>query len=139
RAKVAAGLRHNVFVARRPLAIAAALEQACLDQGLEPPRENVGRDTEALLEFIEPRQAVEGVAQDEHAPPLTHSLQAAGDRTLHLAKALAPHGGPHSLAYCKSYNRDYHYASQFLTRREFFRAPQGHADRTKMSAGHILL
>ena len=45
----------HVFVARRPLAVAAALQQARLDQGIEPAGQHVGRDAEAFLEFVEAR------------------------------------------------------------------------------------
>jgi hypothetical protein len=42
--------------ARRSLAVAAAFEKTRFDQGLEPPRQNVRGDPEALLELVEARQ-----------------------------------------------------------------------------------
>src|SRR5215469_10690302 len=91
RPKVAPGISQDVFVARWSFAVAAAFEQTRFDQGLEPSCQNVGRDPEALLELIEARQSERRIAQDEDAPPLPDPLQAAGDRALHVAKALAPH------------------------------------------------
>ena len=82
----------DVFVARRSFAVAAAFEQPGFDQGLEPSRQDIGRDPEALLELIEPRQPERRIAQNEYAPPLPDPLEAAGDRALHVAEALAPHG-----------------------------------------------
>ena len=92
RPKIASGFGQHVFVARRSFAIAAAFEQTRFDQGLEPPRQDVGRNPQALLKLVEPRQAERRIAQNEDAPPLADPLQAAGDRALHVAEALAPHG-----------------------------------------------
>jgi hypothetical protein len=50
-----------------------------------------GCDAKALLELIEPPHSIKRVAHDEHAPPFPDALQAAGDRTSHFFKALAPH------------------------------------------------
>jgi hypothetical protein len=36
---------------------------------------------------------VQGITEDEDAPPLADSFQAAGDRALHPAEAFALHGG----------------------------------------------
>ena len=91
RAEIAAARGQHIFVARRMLAVAPALQQPGLDQRIEPPRQHVGGDAEALLELIEARQAVQGVAQDEDAPPLAHPLEAAGDRARHVVEALALH------------------------------------------------
>ena len=91
RPKVAAGLGQDVFVARRSFAIAAAFEQAFLDQGIEPPRQHVGRDPRLSWNSSKPRQSERRVAQNEDAPPLADPLQAAGDGALHVAEALAPH------------------------------------------------
>ena len=85
--KIAAARGRHIFIARRMIALAAAFEQSGLDQRIQSPREHVRRDAEALLKLVEARHPVQGVAHDEHAPPLTHALQAAGDRTRHLAKA----------------------------------------------------
>src|SRR6266850_877227 len=63
--EVAAALGQYEFVARRPLTVELALEQSCLDQALEPARQHVGRDTEALLELVEPLEPVKGVANDQ--------------------------------------------------------------------------
>ena len=66
-------------MAKRPLAVDALLEQAALDQAVQPPRQNVGRDVEALLKLVEPRQALEGVPQQQDAPPFADSVEAARD------------------------------------------------------------
>src|SRR5262249_3692853 len=94
RPEVAAALRENIFVSRRPLAILAALEQAAFDQGIQAPGQHIGRDIEALLELVEPRQSVKGIPEDQDAPPLTHTLKAARDGTLHISEAFTLHDGP---------------------------------------------
>src|SRR5579883_3601405 len=90
--EIAAALGQHIFGTRRPLAITPALEQAARHQRAEPPRQDVGRDVEALLELVEARQALEGVAQNQDAPPFADALEAAGDRALHGAEAFALHG-----------------------------------------------
>ena len=91
RTEIAPARGRHVFVARRPLAVAAALQQPGVDQGIEPPRQHVGGDVEAFLKFIEAPQAVQGVPQDEDAPPFADPLQAAGDRARHAVEVLALH------------------------------------------------
>src|SRR5207244_2466779 len=87
-----AGPPRSVGACARPMrAVAAPLQEARLDQSAESPRQHIGRDAEALLELVEAREAVQGVAQDQHAPPLADPFQAAGDRTRHAAEALALH------------------------------------------------
>jgi hypothetical protein len=51
----------------------------------------VGRDVQSLLEFVKAREPVQGVANDQDAPPLADALQAASNRTGHLAEAFALH------------------------------------------------
>src|SRR6266481_4308585 len=92
--EVATTLGRQVFVAGRSLAIAAALQQSGLDQGVEAPGQHIGSDVEALLELVEAGQPVQRVAKDQNAPPFADPLEAAGDRALHVAKALALHGAP---------------------------------------------
>jgi hypothetical protein len=99
-AEVAAALGQQVFVARRPLAVEPPLEHARVHQGREPARQHVRGNAEALLELVEPGLAGEGVAQDQHAPPLADLLEAAGDRTSHVGEALALHRRHHSLVTC---------------------------------------
>src|SRR3984893_17456887 len=104
RPKVTAGLRQQIFVARRSFDVAATLEQAGFDQDLQAPRQDIGCDSQALLELIETGQAVRRIAQNEDAPPFPDALEAAGDRALHVAEALVPHGfGSRSLACCNPY------------------------------------
>src|SRR5262249_24300967 len=91
RTKVAAGISQDIPVARWSFAVAAAFEQTRFDQRLEASCQDVGSDPEALLELIEARQSERRIAPAEGAPPLPDPLQAAGDRALHVAKALASH------------------------------------------------
>ena len=58
RAEIAPARGQHIFVARRVLAVAPALQQAGLDQRVEPARQHVRRDAEALLELVEARQPV---------------------------------------------------------------------------------
>ncbi len=51
RPEVATALGQAIFVARRPRAVAVARQQSALDQRIEAPRQHVGRDFQALLEF----------------------------------------------------------------------------------------
>ena len=100
-AEVAAALGQHVFVARRPLAVEAPLEHARVSTSAASRRVSMfERDAEALLELVEPRHAGEGVAQDQHAPPLADLLEAAGDRAGHVGEALALHGRHHSRVTC---------------------------------------
>ena len=43
------------------------------------------------LKLVEAPHPVQGIAHDQHAPPLADPLQAAGDRAGHFGKALALH------------------------------------------------
>ncbi len=92
RPEIPAALRQHILVARRAFAVAASLEKTGLDQSRKAPRQHVGRDAQALLELVEARQPVQGIAEDENAPPLADPFQAAGDRALHFAEAFALHG-----------------------------------------------
>jgi len=94
RAEVPAALGQHVFVARRMLAVAAALQETGGDEGIEPPSQYAGSDAEALLEFIETPQAIECIAQDQDRPPLADAFEAAGDPAFHNAEAFALHGAP---------------------------------------------
>src|SRR5437773_559823 len=93
RTKIATALRQAVFMARRFFAVELAFQQAFLDQPVEPARQHVGGDAQALLEFIETGHSVEGVAQDQDAPPLANPFQAAGDGAWHVDETLALHDG----------------------------------------------
>ncbi len=84
----------DIFEARRLLHVLAPLEQALLDQSIEPASQHVGRDIQILLERIEACCAVEGFAEDQDAPPLSHTLETARDRTLHVPESLSLHSAP---------------------------------------------
>jgi len=92
RAKIAVPLGQNTFVARRPFAVAAALQKAGIDHGAQAARQHVGRDVQALLEFVKAREPVQGVANNQDAPPLADPLKAASNGTGHLAEAFTMHG-----------------------------------------------
>jgi len=91
RAEIPAALRQQVFMARRMFAIAPALQETRLDQAVEAPAENVGRDLQALLELVEAGETLKGVPKDQHRPPIAYPVQAAGDGALHIGEALALH------------------------------------------------
>src|SRR6202022_1703428 len=94
RAEIAAALGQYIFVARRVLVVAAALEQAGFDQSIQPTCQDIRGDAEALLKLVEPPQAIKGIAKDQDRPPLADTVEAAGDRALHIAKAFALHRVP---------------------------------------------
>ena len=80
-------LGHDVFVPGRMLAIAPSRQKSGLNERVQPPRQHVGGDLEALREFLEPGHAAERVAQNEDAPPFPDPIEAAGDRAVHGGKA----------------------------------------------------
>jgi len=47
----------------------------------------LGAMAEAVLEFIEARQPEQGIAHDQHTPPLADPLKAAGNRARHVAES----------------------------------------------------
>jgi hypothetical protein len=91
RPKIAAPRRRHILVARRMLAIAAALQQPRLDQRIEAPRQHIRGDAEAFRKLIETRVAMQRVGHDQDRPPFADALQAAGDRTGHAGQALVLH------------------------------------------------
>ena len=93
RAEIPPPFGQDVFVARRALIVEAAFQEAGFHQRGEAARQHVGRDAEALLELIEAGVAVQGIPEDQDAPPFAHALQAAGDRTLGVADTLFLHEG----------------------------------------------
>jgi hypothetical protein len=58
RTKIAALVGQNIFVASRPLAVAAPFQETGIDQCAQAARQHVGRDLQALLEFVEAREPV---------------------------------------------------------------------------------
>src|SRR6266508_2842972 len=91
RTKIAPARGQHIFVSRRPLAVLPALQKSRIDQRIEPARQDIRRDPETLLELIEAREPVQGITQNENAPPFAHALKTAGDRTGHPGEALALH------------------------------------------------
>ena len=65
-------------MAQRALAVDPPLEHAALGQVLQPARQDVGRDAEAVLELVEAGEALQRIAQDQDAPPFADGLDRAG-------------------------------------------------------------
>src|SRR3954447_10097883 len=74
------------------LVVRLALHHARLDQRVEPDRQPVAGDAEALGPVLEPGDAEEGVAQDQQRPPLADHLEGTGDRAVHVLEGGFPHG-----------------------------------------------
>ncbi len=89
--QVAALSREAIVVARRSIAVGPAFEDARSDEVAQTLIEHIARDPEALLELIETRHPEEGVAHDQHRPPLAHHFEALGHRTVHVRETLALH------------------------------------------------
>jgi hypothetical protein len=57
--------------------VRATLDQAVLDEGIQPVDEDVSRDPEAVSDLIEPLPPKEEVPDDEEGPPLSDHLEPA--------------------------------------------------------------
>src|SRR6266496_1644235 len=75
-------LRQLVLVPLRALAVQDPLEHALVDQSVEPVRQHVAGDAEALLEFVEAVQTEQDVADDQQRPALADNLERSRDRTV---------------------------------------------------------
>src|SRR5262245_145362 len=71
-----------VLVPLRPLAVQDPLEHTFVDQPVEPVRQNVAGDSQALLQFVEAVQAQQDVANDQQCPALADNLERSRDRTV---------------------------------------------------------
>ena len=96
-AEIPAARGRAVLVAGRLVAVLAALQQPFLDQGREATGEHIGRNAQAFFELVETGEACKRIAQDEHAPPLAHPLEATGYGTGHVIERLALHVFTHPL------------------------------------------
>src|SRR5262249_33305594 len=67
------------------------LQDAALDEFLEPGGQNVAGGPETLLEFAEAALAQERIADDQERPPVADRIERAGDRTERMGQALAFH------------------------------------------------
>ena len=65
----------HVLRPARPLRVRNAFEQLLVAQQLEACGEDVGRDPEVRLELLEPREADDGVAEDQQRPALPDDLK----------------------------------------------------------------
>ena len=71
-----------VLIPSRPRLISCAIEQACLDQKLEPVGQNIGRDTEAALEIIVSPQAIESSTQNQIIPAVSQDIHGVKQRAI---------------------------------------------------------
>jgi hypothetical protein len=74
--------REPVLVARGILAICSALENAVVDQPVEPVGQHVARQADPTLEVFESARAVERLAQDDPHPALADDPRGARDRAV---------------------------------------------------------
>ena len=63
-----------------PLRVRNAFEKLLVAQPLEPVGEDVGRNPEVRLELVKPREADQGVPEDQQRPALPDDLQRSSDR-----------------------------------------------------------
>jgi hypothetical protein len=77
RIQVATLVGEVVVRARGVLLVRATLDQAVLDEGIQPVDEDVSRDPEAVSDLIEPLPPKEEVPDDEEGPPLSDHLEPA--------------------------------------------------------------
>src|SRR5690242_13974291 len=82
RPKVAALGGETVLVPLRVVLVAAPLEHPLRHQAVEPVREDRAGHAQAALEVVEPADAEERVAHDQHRPALAHDLERASDRAV---------------------------------------------------------
>src|SRR3546814_5500260 len=61
------------------VSIGIRAEYVFLDHFLEPVREDIASDSEALLEVAEALLAVKGFAHEQQGPPVAHDLERARD------------------------------------------------------------
>src|ERR1700736_4800631 len=70
-----------VFVANRPVAVRGCYEDVLLHEASESAGQDVGRDGEVSLEFVESAGPEEGLSNEQVGPVITHDAQGSGDRT----------------------------------------------------------
>jgi hypothetical protein len=80
RIQVATLVGEVVVRARGALLVGATLDQAVLDEGIQPVDEDVSRNPEAVSDLIEASPPKEEVADDEQRPPLSDHLEPASHR-----------------------------------------------------------
>jgi periplasmic copper chaperone A len=95
RSEITALFGENVFMARGLLAVAPTLQDAVFYEVVEASCQHVRRNVQTFLEFIEPLQAIDRVADDENVPPLAHGFEASGNGALGGAGGLGFHGQQH--------------------------------------------
>jgi hypothetical protein len=80
-----------VLRAGRMVRVGHSLEDAVVDEAVQPPGEDVARDPKAGLEVIETGHAQEGVPDDEQTPPFPDDLETLGDRAVQVLEAGSLH------------------------------------------------
>src|SRR6476646_8718067 len=81
-----------VLIARRPLLVARAAQDALGGEPAQALRQDVAPDRQGALDVVETRAAEEDLAQDERRPPVAEEVHRAGDRARPLAERGATHG-----------------------------------------------
>src|SRR5262249_34951869 len=81
----------DVVVARGPLLVGLAAQQARLDERVEALGEHGARHVQPRLEVVEAADAEQGVAQDQQRPALADDLEAGGDPAVLLAVGAGQH------------------------------------------------
>ena len=67
---------------------AAALQEAGIQQGAQAAGQHVGRNLQALLEFVKAREPEQGVANNQDTPPRADALKTASNGQAILPKLL---------------------------------------------------
>jgi hypothetical protein len=79
-AQLAALVGEDVLRSAGAMLVRQALEHAFVTEELEPIGEDVGRDSELVLEVLEALDAEERIAEDQQRPPLADHFQRPSDR-----------------------------------------------------------
>ena len=75
RSKERPSFGEDVLVARWVRLVLAPFENPAGDETLEPAGEQTRRDSQVVLELVEPGVAVEGIVEDQQGPPLAHEAE----------------------------------------------------------------
>ena len=81
----------DIVVATACGVVGAPVEQAGVDERVEPVREDVAGDAETFDEVVEAADAEEAVAQDQERPPFTDHLESLGHGAVHVGKGRPAH------------------------------------------------
>jgi hypothetical protein len=93
RIQLAPGIGQAVLEPLGALLVATTLEDAVVNQRLQPIGQHVPRDRQAGGELLEATLAVEGVAQDEQRPALADDVERARHGAVQIGELYASHRG----------------------------------------------